>query len=98
MLLETGILRGDQSVDHCGRNFIEVGVDAIARIAEITPQLDTVGTVDDRSEFILRVLEIFDRRHIADKAIVSHYEKSRDKHDNRRKQDPQPFDYLFCSA
>ena len=75
MVLETGILGGDESVDHVLRDFVVVGVYAVARIAVVTAHFLAVGRIENGSELIVGVLQLLDRRHIAYPAVVDQQEK-----------------------
>ena len=75
MVEKPGILSRNQRVDNVRRNFIEVGMHAVARIAEITAHFLAVGAVNYRRELILRVAQFLNGGHIAYNAIVDQDEK-----------------------
>ena len=76
MFVETHVLGGDEGVDHFRRYFVEVGVHAVARIAEVAAKLLAVRRIEHRGELVLRILEFLHRRHITYHSVVDQDEKS----------------------
>lgn len=97
VILEAGVLGGDERVDHVLRDFVVVGIHAVACVAEVAAEFYAVGRVNDRCEFVSRVLKILDRRHVADHTVVDKCEKAEHGHSAGSESDPQPFDNLACA-
>ncbi len=92
MILEAGVLRGDKRIDHGGRYFVEIGIHAVARVAEITSHLLAVGSVDNGGEFILRIFKFLNRRHISYHAIIhQHKEHSHENHEGSESNPHPPY-------
>ncbi len=70
VVVEACVFCGDESVDHGRRYLVEVGVDTVAGIAEVAAHLLAVARIDYGGELILWILQLFDRGHVTDFAVV----------------------------
>ena len=76
MAFETDIFGCDKGVDYVWRDFVEIGIHAVACATEVSPHLFAVGGEYDGSELVLRVFKFFDRRHVSYDSIIDKNEEN----------------------
>ena len=86
MLFETHVLGGDKSVDHVGRHGIVVGIYTVARAVVIAAQLrGSIGGVNERCKFVVRIFELLDRGHVAYYAVIDKEQKDKNEETESQK-------------
>ena len=83
MFFKPNILCRHERVDHIRRHGIIIGIDTVAGSVIITAHFGlAVGSIYERRQLIVRVLKLFDRRHITDNSVIY---QEQEKHYNEPK-------------
>ncbi len=72
-------------------DFVIVGIDSVACVAEVSAEFLPVGGVYDGRKAVVWVFELFHRRHVADCPVVHHYKEYCHGGYSEHKKEPKQF-------